>query len=701
MLRKTARRNSHVDAGLKGMLGSARAQEAVNRVKAALPLTVKRPLLMRQLGAAALLLIVTGAGFTAKRFWTPVQTPTQLVALTQTPEGDTEVRKANLDLDHWDATVPLRFASTQTVNGWLGPLVSHAKPRPGTESWAVYSIYPDSGEGEIDLVDLNGTRTRLTNSPHDDRPAAFSPDGRQLLILTTRWSSNGWSDIAVLDVSTRRIRRISRGGHKNEGGLWSPDGTRIAYSTVSPETSSSEICIADADGVRDQCRSIPEWNAAYALGWIDPHRLIISDLSKGSGGRRGIYDVDRGLIDASGLPQQMGIALDPSGAWAFVWNRPDDIGEVRIAPSMRFDLTRMIPEDSGRASEFVFMAPRLSDNFVDSIAIATASAPLQPHVPYVLSAQAWSRSRRRLETVVKRWRSLTPSIASVDSLGIPIPTDTGRAIVELSAGGWRRVVDTFKISSVPAKQLVDENWDATWRTRWRTFGEPKPSIVTEGTTRAMLTNGDGNFLSGAYYHPAIDPRHGLSVDFDISTPVTRLQWQIIHVGLQGFSNSNHIERWDHRTGYMAPYVDSNPACSFSYPSGEGERARTGTSWYASMRAAMADPNFQLYDGRWYHVRLQLFPAGRCGIAINGKAVIIDQGLGPPRVPVLPTIQGGTVGTRILVGHLVIRSGVPDDIDWTTLKFDGFSWVRMGQRVSASHSPRSSQRSSAPARVARE
>jgi hypothetical protein len=700
MLRKTARRNSHVDAGLKGMLGSARAQEAVNRVKAALPLTVKRPLLIRQLGGAALLLIVGGGAFAAKRLWTPVPTPTQLVVLTETPEGDTEVRKANLDLDRWEPTAPLRFVSTRRIKGWLGRFVSSGTPRPGSESWAVYSIYPDSGEGEIDLIDLNGTRTRLTNSPHDDRPLQFSPDGRQLLILTTRWNSNGWSDIAVLDVRTRQVRRISRGLQKNDGARWSPDGTRIVYNTTPPGTSSSEICITDADGLRTQCRSVPGWNAVSANGWINSHRLIIAGGPRHTRDLRAVYDVDKNVITSLASLRNTWITLDPSGTWAFVSDRPDGGRDVQLAPSNRLDLARVIPQGAGDSSEVFFMTPQFSDAFVDSISIGAASGPLQPHVPHLLSARGWSRSRRKLQVATVRWRSLTPKVAKIDSLGILVAADTGQAVVELSAGGWRRVIDTLQIRSVPAKQLLDENWDASWGRRWRTFGDPRPQVTTKGKTRALLNNGDGNFLSGVYYRRAFDARQGIAIDFDVSSPVDRLQWQNIHVGLQGFANFKDVERWDHRTGYLGSYVGNVPGCFFTYPEGEGEGSPTGTPWYSSMQTAMGDSSFNLYDGRWYHVRLQLFPAGRCGIAINGKAVIISDGPGAPRAPIVPIIQGNTVGTRMLVGHLVLRSGVPDDIDWTGLRSDGYKWLRVPEAI-ASHSPRSSRRSSAPARVARE
>ncbi|HEU4879521.1 MAG TPA: hypothetical protein VFT21_08710, partial [Gemmatimonadaceae bacterium] len=692
MLRSTARRSSHVDARLKGMLGSVRAHDAVSRVKSALPLTVKRPLLIRQLGAAAFLLIVAGGAFAAKQFRTPVQTPTQLVVLTQTPEGDTEVRKANLDLDHWDPARPLSFSSIVRLRGWIDFLRSHVTPRPGSESWAVYSIYPDSGQGDIDLVDLHRNRTRLTRSPHDDRPIQFSPDGRELLFLTTRWSRHGWSDIAVLDMKTRQIRRISSGEQKHDSPHWSPDGTRIAYNKVPLDRAETTICVADADGSHTQCGSIAGWTSIGQIGWIDAHRLVVAHDGTGARGSVSVFNVDKGTAETSQFPRRAELSINPDGEWALVSQQADGVRDIKLAPTTRFDLARVVTEDSNTARFVLFGTPGFSNRFVDSLAIERGQEPLPPNVPVLLTATAWSNQRRRIQPAIVRWRSLTPSIATIDSLGVLVATDTGKVVVELSAGGWRRVIDTVQIGFTPSRILVDERWKSRWKTEWRAYGDPEPIVVEDSGKSALLNNGDGNFFSGVYYRHTFSAANGIAMDMDLSTPITRTQWQMIQPGLQPFTNLNHIERWDHKTGYLTGFLNDTPGCNFSYPAGEGDGALTGMPWYASMRSAINDSSFTLSDGRWYHARLQIFPSGRCGIAINGYAVFIGPGLGPLRDPVLPIIQGHTVDTRVLVGHVVIRSGVPDDVDWTKLAFDGFNWIRLSRRspVSASRWRQSSR-----------
>ena len=70
--------------------------------------------------------------------------------------------------------------------------------------------------------------------------------------------------------------------------------------------------------------------------------------------------------------------------------------------------------------------------------------------------------------------------------------------------------------------------------------------------------------------------------------------------------------------------------------------------------------------RWMQVRLQIFPDGRCGAALDGRArsrlsvpLALDR---PFRV----IVQGMSVGTEVLVGPMTIWSGVKKGVDWTAL-----------------------------------
>ena len=71
---------------------------------------------------------------------------------------------------------------------------------------------------------------------------AWSPDGRQIAYSHTPdplLSSASLSDIAVIDVATGAVRPLVTGPGADTGPVWSPDGTRILFSTAAGDTTSS------------------------------------------------------------------------------------------------------------------------------------------------------------------------------------------------------------------------------------------------------------------------------------------------------------------------------------------------------------------------------------------------------------------------------------------------------------------------------
>ena len=71
---------------------------------------------------------------------------------------------------------------------------------------------------------------------------AWSPDSRQIAFSHTPdplLSSGSLSDIAVVDVATGMVRPLVTGPGADTGPVWSPDGTRILFSTASGDTTSS------------------------------------------------------------------------------------------------------------------------------------------------------------------------------------------------------------------------------------------------------------------------------------------------------------------------------------------------------------------------------------------------------------------------------------------------------------------------------
>jgi serine/threonine-protein kinase len=125
----------------------------------------------------------------------------------------------------------------------------HAAPSPNGD----FIVF--RRDGDIWRRDLRqGTETRLTNTPTQYKGVAgVSPDGRK--ILFTRIDPGRFEQIFVMNVDGTNVARVSRGDYYDFLPRWSPDGTRIAFTSSRDGTNGVYTMNADGSDVRDVSRT--------------------------------------------------------------------------------------------------------------------------------------------------------------------------------------------------------------------------------------------------------------------------------------------------------------------------------------------------------------------------------------------------------------------------------------------------------------
>jgi Tol biopolymer transport system component len=137
------------------------------------------------------------------------------------------------------ATTNVAEATSLPENGKI--TFSHVQAsRPGILTFDIYSMNPD-GTGLTNLTSESST------SVGEGSPA-WSPDGTKIAFSSTLNSKSPLAsyDTYVMDADGSNPRRLTYNEYEVAGvGSWSPDGTKIVYTCMK---TAREICRVDADG---------------------------------------------------------------------------------------------------------------------------------------------------------------------------------------------------------------------------------------------------------------------------------------------------------------------------------------------------------------------------------------------------------------------------------------------------------------------
>jgi DNA-binding SARP family transcriptional activator len=653
------------------LLGEAASEARTTRLVAGLPVTIRLGVERRWPIAAAVVavLVLAGAAIAATRHPAP---PVEAVLLAAQPQGadSTRVLQYTLHRGEWQDLQTLDLQTRSATSPLLATDFSIGPgPSPVGTAWVATRVFPDSGIQDLVLISATGDRRRMTFSRGDDGGTANSPDGQFVAFSTARWNTLDHYDIAILHLESGSVIPLTQSAASDGLPSWSPDGERIAFSRRFFDGRSAQICWTTPDLRHGRCFAPPSLTGEPGVvGWLSSDRLLISGNGVPS---PKIVAVDLPSLRSRVLGYGSYASTSPDGRWVaclcrltgrewptwtvFLADHPEDLREVQLPDSDAGSWILKWASGDG--------APR----YIDRVAIlAPRSVPVGVPERFRIEGRAPDGTEVGVKFI--GWATSDSNVATIDSTGLLTPKRLGEVVVHASAGGWRQDSVTLVVRPLDPVSRLSEDWSGGVRRNFEDYGVPRPRIMPDPSGRpTFLNNGDGSYQSGAYSKLEFWPTRGLGVEAPVSTPVNRTQWQALNLGFDAGIELAANSGWDRSTGYMpARNRASRTLCHFSFPRGEGLNSPdsltlTGGSVGASKRAPLL-----LRSGRWYTVRIQVFPDGRCGLAINGKPVLILEAQLPLDLAYRLNLDGNSVGTQMLVGPLEVWEGVKGGVDWSAL-----------------------------------
>lgn len=656
-------------------LGERATPALVDRLVRSVPLLHRIGLYSarRQLTATAAIVLVA-LGFMAVRYIGRIPPPDIVLAIG-TVGGDSVARVHRVPV-RWAQVSPGRTIRVGDERPrWrfhADPSLGELRRLPDNTGWTLERIFEDSGGIDLIEIDDNGREQRLTTAPGDDQRGASSPDGRYTAFVTARWNAASHYDLGILDRHTGGVRMLTEGPETDQGPVWSPDGSRIAFTRRYWTGQQQEMCVIDIDGTNARCFGTPLARLSTRGGWYDVNRVVVHIVGAvhESLGR---LDTRTGAIDTLvSLRTNDDPIVSPDGRWVLCRCRREGFSAAATLLFPIDEPNRAVEVEMNRLPVgrplLAFEPTSRSVQYAERIAIESGQGTPMVGASHLLSAIGVSPGGTRVPTAAVRWVSLDTAVATIDSTGLLTPKSLGTVRVQASIGGWRTAQREFSVSVPSIRTLLSETWADGITAPWVAFGDPRPVVDTlPDGSHALRNNGEGSFWSGVYTSDRYPVRDGLTLETWVSVTVTKDQWQTVQVSLEDQLDDDDLRRWKHRYGNIPLRRNEGSPCVIGYPGAEG--ASYGDSLVISAaaptpRGLAVPPSFK--RGRWFHVRMQIFPDGRCGVAVNGVplAVTIERAIVDSSVRIMTF--GNSAETKALVGPMTLRTGVGDDVDWSRL-----------------------------------
>lgn len=180
------------------------------------------------------------------------------------------------------------------------------------------------------MVVVDRQNRPLWTSPSGNYTApAISPDGMKVAVGV---NSGTRSDIWIWDADHSTMNRLTFDGNTNDIPVWSPHGTRIAYSSTRPDQSGIGVSffVKSADGSGSEHPLVPGGEklvlgTRWLTSWASNGEVVIYQSDAQTHGPYDVYAIPIGRADAtvSGDPMFRGRSADlsPDGRWIAYQNQ--------------------------------------------------------------------------------------------------------------------------------------------------------------------------------------------------------------------------------------------------------------------------------------------------------------------------------------------------------------------------------------------
>ncbi|MFN8572938.1 MAG: AAA family ATPase [Gemmatimonadaceae bacterium] len=655
----------------KELIGTS-APEALHRaLVGSTPLRWRLGLVSRARIAAAGVAAIVVSSLVALQTLVPrVAPPPDMVMAQFFAEDPDAVTAKSYELREgaWQDSIPLAPLGKPALRIDGFTLTSMSGTASPSGRGAIVSLAVDD-TGGIDLFQAEPDLPirRLTYARGDDHSPDLNPDGRSLVFTTSRWDSMSHYDLALMDLPTGVVRQLTSGPDTDGPARWSPDGRRIAFVRRRWGAGPTQLCVLEVLSSNPTCWDQPLINAV--AGWLDVTHILTHTDSLGRR-RMSVAEAETGALRAYDVDWQVHeVTVSPDGRWVYCTcaSRAEDVPIPLVFTADRPRRFRRIATGLRGPDIAPIWLSSSHGWLAKTIEVDTRWNTITVGIPHAFEASVHDSLGHAMPTDLIRW-SVASGPGTIDSLrGTLVGHEPGRITVVAQVGD-SIAKTTFTLVAVPADTATwrIEDWADSSMTQWYRFGWPDSETVQlPDRSHAFLNNGDGSFRSGIASRQAFATQGGLAIDLTASTKAPRRQWQQVQIELLGQIDTARHSRAKGRN--VSPREDKTAIlCAAGWPVEDSNslNAERFLGFTNREDGRQFPVNQRLLTGAWYHVRIQLFPDGRCGMALDGKPIAMTPAPAHWFPKAFLQIGGNSFDTKILIGPVRIIHGVPTDIDWS-------------------------------------